>query len=223
MILVRYKFSCTNSGTIFLCTELCTNNSPETFWSLPVLELRIHGNFAGAVAPCADYASRASEQGAMDDSITAPLHDIFMAYSLPWGVLKDQGAATRTSPLRPGLSPRKGSGIQGIVTNVADAMDAIGWQRLCADCKLDEDTSLPPARPVFQQIAQGNSLEFDGFVKVLQAVARARYGDHDDMARLVYFKVSVLRDGRARSALTVSLLSACSSSARPRPLCKIAS
>ena len=68
-------------------------------------------------------------------------------------------------------------------------MDVIGWQQLCADCKLDEDGALPPARPIFKQIAQGNILDFDGFVKVLKAVARARYGEHDDMARLVYFKV----------------------------------
>lgn len=121
----------------------------------------------------------------MDDEWA--LRDIFMAYSLPWGVLKDQPTRSPSSP-RP--SPRKG-GSRGSGSNVSDAMDAIGWQQLCADCKLDEDSSLPPARPVFKQIAQGNSLDFDGFVRVLKAVARARYGEHEDMARLVYFKVSL--------------------------------
>lgn len=126
----------------------------------------------------------------MDDE--RALRDIFMAYSLPWGVIRS--SSPRGPAGSPGLptpgSPRKaGSGKGSGANSVTDAMDVIGWQQLCADCKLDEDSALPPARPVFKQIAQGNILNFDGFVKVLKAVARARYGEHDDMARLVYFKV----------------------------------
>jgi hypothetical protein len=101
------------------------------------------------------------------------LHDVFLAYSVPCGVVKGSG---EKDPM-------------GRVAS-ADAMDEIGWQKLCSDCKIDEDSSVPPALPIFKEVAlKSPFLVYAGFLKVLKTVARVRYGD-ENLARLLYFKVS---------------------------------
>ena len=107
-----------------------------------------------------------------EDETERLLHDVFLAYSVPCGVVKGSG----------GKDP------MGRVAS-ADAIDEIGWQKLCSDCKLDEDSSVPPALPIFKDVAQGEFLVYVGFLKVLKTVARVRYGD-ENLARLLYFKVS---------------------------------
>lgn len=107
-----------------------------------------------------------------DDETERLLHGVFLAYSVPCGVVKGSG----------GKDP------MGRVAS-ADAIDEIGWQKLCSDCKLDEDSSVPPALPIFKDVAQGEFLVYAGFLKVLKTVARVRYGD-ENLARLLYFKVS---------------------------------
>jgi hypothetical protein len=126
--------------------------------------------------------------GGMDAETERLLTDIFMAYSLPWGVLKSKDG-TRPGP-QSKLVKATSSSISA--AEVFDAMDDIGWQQLCSDCKLDDDSLLPAARPIFKQFAKGDTLAFPGFVEVLKTVARARYGEDGAMARLVYFKVRAM-------------------------------
>ena len=131
--------------------------------------------FSGTAAA----TSRAS--GDMDDEVERLLHDIFMAYALPYGVVRDRDDKSRKRNVQ-----ERPDSIIGTAT--VDGMDEIGWQQLCFDCKLDEDSSVPPARPVFKQLANGDCLEYAAFVKVLKTVARLRYGE-EGMVRLLYFKV----------------------------------
>lgn len=121
----------------------------------------------------------------MDAETERLLNDIFMAYSLPCGVLKGKDGT------RPGPQSKlaKAASVPVGAMEVVDAMDDIGWQQLCSDCKLDDDSCLPAARPLFKQVAKGDTLEFTGFVEVLKAIARVRYGEDGAMTRLVYFKV----------------------------------
>jgi hypothetical protein len=98
----------------------------------------------------------------LDDENERLLHDIFMAYSTRCGgVFKTQGGSSQTKP----------TGTSDSTEFLVDAIDDIGWQQMCSDCGLDDDDLLPPARPVFKQIAKGNSLDFAGFVEVLKTVA----------------------------------------------------
>ncbi len=119
------------------------------------------------------------------DETERQLNDIFLAYAVPCGVTT--GSSSRGGVARKDMAGRLSVALGKTMTT--DAMDEIGWQQLCSDCKLDEDGSVPPALPVFKEVAQGDLLEFADFLKVLKIVARVRYGE-EDLAPLLYFKVS---------------------------------
>jgi len=130
-----------------------------------------------------DENAEAKGSGAceLDDETEKLLRDIYMAYAMPYGVYSEVDRRVKGGG-------KKGMAMPG--ADVVDAMDEIGWQHLCSDCHLDDNTSsMPPAGPVWATVAKGESLDFAGFIQVLKTVARERYGAEDAMARLVYCKV----------------------------------
>jgi hypothetical protein len=115
------------------------------------------------------------------DQIEQLLEDIFLAYSLPSGVMKKKDSEDQDGELGPATDIKRGSSFL-----MVDAIDAIGWQQLCVDCALDEsDTAL------FKQLAKADSLEFPGFLQVIKAVARQRYGGDDRLEHLMFHKVRI--------------------------------
>ena len=147
----------------------------------------------GAARSPAAGGGDAHAHAAADDEIERQLNDIFLAYSVPCGITKGGGGGGGGGVARKDMAGRLGVALGKTAT--ADAMDEIGWQQLCSDCKLDEDSSVPPALPVFKEVAQGDLLEFAEFLKVLKIVARVRYGG-EDLAPLLYFKVSAQHAAR---------------------------
>ena len=89
------------------------------------------------------------------------------------------------------------------------SLDSSGWHAFCSECRLVEGkTSHELLRDLFNRAASGGGradrstgngrLHFEAFVSALTAVAEAKYGATDSIARLVYFKI--VRFGRTAAA-----------------------